>query len=166
AMRLLAERIARSVRGVRDVVSQLEIHSEPQSDAAIRSDVRRALRADRWVDEWLLDVEVDQGVVAIRGVQPTAAAKRRASDAAWVGGVRDVDTTLVDVDPGISPERRRPPPGYAYPSDEEIRGAITTALANDPRLRDSRVEVELSEGVARLRGGVLTLDAKRAAAEL
>src|SRR5690606_28494334 len=60
AMRELAERVARSVRGVRDVVSQLEIRSDPRSDAEIRSDVRQALRADRWVDEWLLEVEVSE----------------------------------------------------------------------------------------------------------
>jgi osmotically-inducible protein OsmY len=167
AMRQLAERIASSVRGARDVVSQLEIRAEGRSDAEIRSDVQRALRIDRWVDEWLLDVEVDEGVVAIEGVQPTAAAKRRAIAAAWVSGVRDVDATLVDVDPSLPPERRRPPPGYTYPNDDEIRSAITTTLQRDPRLRSSSgLEVEVREGIARLRGGVATLDARRRATEL
>ena len=166
ATRELAEHVARSVRGARDVVSQLELSGDPRHDAEIRGDVQRALRADRWVDEWLLDVEVDEGVVAIRGVQPTAAAKRRVSSAAWVRGVRDVDATLVDVEPGLAPEQRRPPRGYAYPDDAEIRRAIVASLERDPRLRGEQVEVSVREGIVGLRGGVLTLDAKRAAAEL
>lgn len=166
AMRELAERVARSVRGVRDVVSQLEIRSDPRDDVEIRGDVERALRADRWVDEWLLDVEVDDGVVAVRGVQPTAAAKRRASSVAWVRGVRDVDTTLVDVEPDLAPEQRRPPPGYAYPDDAEIRTAIATAVERDPRFAGAGVEVVVREGIVRLRGQAPTLDARRRAAEL
>lgn len=166
ATRELAERVARSVRGARDVVSQLEIRSDPRADAEIWSDVLRALRADRWVDEWLLEVEVDEGVVAIRGVQPTAAAKRRAASVAWVGGVRDVDATLIDVEPALAPERRSPPPGYAYPDDAEIRGAILTALQSDPRARGGRAEVEVREGIVQLRGRAPTLDARRRAAEL
>lgn len=165
--RQLAERIARAVRGARDVVSQIEIRAGgAQGDAEIREEVERALRADRWVDEWLLDLEVDEGVVALSGVQPTAAAKRRAIESAWVSGVRDVDATLVEVDPDLPPERRRPPRGYAYPRDPEIAASVRAVLARDPRFRPNGVQVEVREGTARLSGRAPTLEAKRVATEL
>ena len=51
AMRELAAHVARSVRGARDVVSQLELSSDPRHDAEIRGDVQRARSAPpapRW----------------------------------------------------------------------------------------------------------------------
>lgn len=165
--RQLAERLARAVRGARDVVSQIELVEHPtQSDAEIRDAVEHALWADRWVDEWLLEVEVDDGVVAIRGVQPTAAAKRRVSSAAWVRGVRDVDTTQLEVDPNLTPEQRRPPAGYRYANDAQIARAVNALFARDPHLRGRRLQVAVSNGDVRLSGRVPTLEARRIAAEL
>jgi osmotically-inducible protein OsmY len=165
--RELATRIARSVRGVRDVVNRIVIApATTRDDAEILEDVRRALRADRWVDEWLLEEEIDDGIVTIRGVQPTASAKRRVVSAAWVRGVRDVDASLVEVDPELAPERRRPPEGYVYPSDDEIRAAVRDALARDPRFRRNGIGVGVEGGVVRLRGSAPTLDARRAATEI
>lgn len=162
-----AIRIARAVRGARDVVSQLEIREVAgRSDAAILEDVRQALRADRWIDEWLLDVEVDRGVVSVRGAQPTAAAKQKISHAAWVPGVRDVDATLVRVDPELTPAQRRPPSGYTYPDDPEIRDSVRSALARDPRLGSAPIAVTVRDGHVHLGGEVPTLDARRAGAEL
>lgn len=166
ADRQLAEQIARAVRGARDVVSQIEIRADPRADAEVLDAVQHALRADRWVDEWLLEVEVDDGVVAMRGVQPTAAAKRRAVNAAWVAGVRDVDATLVAVEPELAPAQRRPPEGYAYPDDAEIRSSISTVIGRDPRLRGDGVDVRVRDGIVTLRGRAETLDAQRAATQL
>jgi osmotically-inducible protein OsmY len=162
----LAERAARSVRGVREVVDQLEVHYPgPRADGEILADVRGALRADRWVDEWLLEEEVDGGVVTLRGVQPTASAKRRAIDDAWVMGVRAVDARLLDVEPELRPERRRPPADYRYPDDAEIRRFVRAGLARDPRLSDRRIGVNVSEGIVTLRGLVGSMEARDAAAE-
>ncbi len=166
AEKQLAERAARSVRGARDVVNQIEVRNAgPRADAEILDDVQRALRADRWVDEWLLTAEVDGGIVSLRGVQPTAAAKRRAIEDAWVSGVRSVDGTLVEVQPELSAEQRRPPPGYVYPDDTEILESIRLALARDPRLAESRVRPTVERGIVTLEGTVRSMAARTAAEE-
>ena len=165
AEKRLAERIARTVRGVREVVNQIEVRHVERDDAEILADVRAALRADRWVDEWLLTPEVDEGVVSLRGVQPTAAAKRRAIDAAWVEGVRAVDATLVEVEPELPPALRRPPAGHRYPDDAEIVRSIRTAIARDPRVAGAQVEASSQDGIVTLTGTVRSLAAREAAAE-
>ncbi len=166
ARKRLAEQAARSVRGVRDVVNQLEVrYAGKRADAEILEDVRGALRADRWVDEWLLEAEVDGGVVTLRGVQPTASAKRRAIDDAWVVGVRDVDARLRDVHPALASDLRRPPPDYRYPDDTVIQGYIRAWIARDPRLNTRAVHVNVAQGIVTLEGSVGSLAARTAAPE-
>lgn len=159
----LAERVARGVRGVREVIDRTELRHAPRPDDDILADVRLALRADRWVDEWLLEVEVDSAIVSLRGVQPTAAAKRRAIDAVWVPGVIAVDAALVEVDPDLGPERRRPPAGYAYPGDEEIADMVRAALARDPQTGRARLAARAQGGIVTLEGSAPSLAAREAA---
>ncbi len=161
----LAEEIARSVRGVHDVVSQLAVEPAARADSEVLSDVQAALRADRLVDEWLLEATVQNGVVNLRGVQPTAAGRRRALEVSWVAGVRDVDATDLLVRPELTSEQRRPPAGYAYPTDAEIARSISAVIARAPELAGRAIGVVVGRGVATLNGRVRTLAARTAAEE-
>lgn len=168
AEKRLAERTARAVRGVRGVQNQLEVaHAEDRSDAEIRADVLGALRADRWVDDWLLSVDVADGVVELVGALPSGQARRRAIDAAAVMGVRDVDASELEVQPFMARALRRPPAGYAFPVDEEVHEAVTAALERDPRVSTRTVDVDYDRfgGDVTLQGTVDTLAARAAAAE-
>ncbi len=160
----LAAQVARGVRGVREVVDQTEVRHVARADDEILAEVQAALRADRWVDEWLLEAEVSSGTVSLRGVQPTAAAKTRAIDVAWVPGVAAVDATLVEVEPELPPERRRPPAGHVDPDDDEVRSMVRAALARDPRTASARLTVLARDGIVTLEGTAPSLAAREAAA--
>ena len=74
-------------------------------DDELRQEVEDALFYDTWVDAEAISVDVEDGVVTLRGVLPDHHEVRYATDDAWdVDGVRGVRTELtVDLS-------RRPPP--------------------------------------------------------
>ncbi len=64
-------------------------------DDEIRQEVCNRLVQDTWVDARGVDVEVDGGVVTLRGQVDTILAKRAAGDDAWdTVGVTDVNNLL------------------------------------------------------------------------
>lgn len=153
-----AERLARSVRGARDVVSAITVERQERSDAAIEAALARRLQREATIEPWLLEIGVTDGVVTLRGVQSSALGKERAIEAAWQAGARDVITTLLEVDPALDEARRRAP--YGEPSDSELVRAVSEALAEEPRLRDSRFTVVAHDGIVALEGYVRCLEAR------
>ncbi|HEX6939533.1 MAG TPA: BON domain-containing protein [Longimicrobiales bacterium] len=66
-----------------------------RSDEQIRADVEETLFYDTWVDADRIQVEVEDGVVTLRGTLPSFDEIRYATDDAWdVDGVRGVRTEL------------------------------------------------------------------------
>ena len=64
-------------------------------DEEIREDVEEALFYDTWVDAEAISVEVQDGVVTLRGDLPSYEEIRYATDDAWdVDGVRGVRSEL------------------------------------------------------------------------
>jgi osmotically-inducible protein OsmY len=168
AEKRLAERNARAVRGVRGVRNELSVeYPGERSDREIRADVVGALRADRWIAGWMIDVRVEDGVVELAGAQPTARTRERAIDTAQVMGVRAVEASGLTVQPQRARAMRRPPAGYEMPVDEEIHRAVTAALERHPRVstRELDVDYDRFDGVVTLQGIVDTLAAHDAAAE-
>jgi osmotically-inducible protein OsmY len=161
----LAEEVVRSVRGVRNVVSRIAVAREMRNDNDVLADVRSALRADRLVDEWLIETSVANGTVRLRGEQPTVAARRRAIERSWVPGVASVDADALRVRPDLPSDLRRPPEGYVYPDDREIATAIGALLAHHPRLAGRELDVAVERGIVTLRGEVDGMAARRAAEE-
>lgn len=155
----LLRQVVRGVRGVRGLDDAVTVDfAEARPDLEIGHEIREALRWDLYVDANLVDVEVDQGAVTLRGTVGSASEKRRARSIAWVAGVRAVDATDLLVrywarDPLLRGDQ------YAAAEDAAVAEAVGRALLYDPRIRSHDIDVDAAEGVVTLRGTVGSLSA-------
>src|SRR5690606_9846373 len=81
---------------------------------------------------------------------------------AWVVGATAVNASGLDIQWWARDELERKDK-HAAPRDDAIMQAITDALAQDPRVSPSQLEVSVQSGAATLRGVVDNLRAKQAA---
>lgn len=164
--KLMAERVVRATRGVKDVKDEVDIRfAGDRPDTDIQRDVRSRLRWDALVDDAQVSAVVDKGVVHLRGVVGSAAEKTRAQWDAWVAGVKDVDARELAVRFWArTPELR----GDKYPvlPDRDVQSAVSEVLRNDPRTSTDPITPSVSGGVVTLRGSVASLAAKNAAEQL
>lgn len=158
----LSLRVARGVRGVEDVVDNITVDYDAERlDREIRKDIERRLETDVSVDEYLIDVEVEDGEVSLSGTVGSAAEKWDAHACAWVKGTESVDIDGLDVEPWAEDEMmRRTPPAL---TDSEIADAVRDAFVYDPRVFSFRPTVSVVNGVVTLMGSVSSLSAKKAA---
>jgi len=163
AERDLADRIAASVIGVKAIDNQIEIdYVEDHSDEEIQRLIDERLYWDTHVDDALIEVSVDEGVVTLDGTVGSAAEKSRATTLAWIDGVQDVKTEPLDVDAWARDERFRAQK-YQSRGEDATEDAIKDALIYDPRVIAANVTPKISGSSVTLRGTVGSLDAKRAA---
>lgn len=161
----LAERSARSVRGVVGVENEIIAgYEEDRPDWEIKEEVEDALMWDAYVDGAMIDVSVEDGDVALSGTVGSAAEKSRSTADAWVAGVQSVDAEDLKVAEWARNDRLREGK-YVLRSDEEVEEAVEDAFLYDPRVNLYDVGVTAEEGVVMLTGTVGGLEAKRAAAE-
>ncbi|MDP9347950.1 MAG: BON domain-containing protein, partial [Gemmatimonadota bacterium] len=74
---------------------QYHVRDEPPADAEIRQEVRARLYHDSWLDADTIDVQVEDGVVTLRGEVGDFLEARYAWDDAWeTEGVRGVVNNL------------------------------------------------------------------------
>jgi osmotically-inducible protein OsmY len=163
AEKQLAERVAKAVRGVKQVDNQLEVHyAAERTDAEIQRDVESRLRWDALVNGELIDVKVDaDGRVRLSGQVGSPAERWRAHADAWVVGVRAVDTSGIEVTAAAADmvrDRR-----WVSKPDAEVARAIEDAAFYDPRVSSFKIDAEVAQGKATLRGTVSSLNAKLAA---
>jgi osmotically-inducible protein OsmY len=161
----LAVRKTMTVKGVSDIVNQIEVAPQgPRDDSAIQTDIMRRLAADLYVDASDIEVTVQGGRVILKGTVQTAAERRRAVEDAWIAGVEAVqDRGLVVRRPQATRMKRSSP--YIKQSDGAILRAVEDALRMDPRVNEANPVVTVANGVVTLSGAVDTLYAKRAAEE-
>lgn len=163
AEKRLSGQVAKGVRGVQDVVNEIEIrYTMTRSDSEILNDVERRLDSDIWVGAEEISVEVDQGRVALIGTVSSAAEKRTAIGDAWVSGVEEVDHSDLRVDVHRRDRATRSERSVGR-SDDEVEHAVRDALRHDPRVSSVLVELFVDDGVVTLTGEVDNLEAKRAA---
>lgn len=159
----LGEEVVKKVPGVKRVVNDITINSKIQrSDKELQEEIQRRLAADVWVDANVLEVQVQDGHVTLKGVVSSRAEKTQAALDAFVMGVQSVDDRGIQVDPERQQDMRRVMP-VSPKNDAEIARTATAALHYDPRLRDMVIKVSVVRGVATLTGTVDTLEAKQAA---
>jgi osmotically-inducible protein OsmY len=161
--RILAEAVAKGVRGVRSLENALQVRYGPdRPDDEIRADVRRTLDWDVWVNAEGVTVRVLEGTVFLDGVVGSAAQRERAYQDAWVSGVGAVDHSDLRVDWTVREAQRRRTP-LPEKDDQAVARAVRDALARDPRVAVFDVRAQVEDGVAVLSGTVDNLAAKRAA---
>jgi len=103
--RMEAERLARNTGGVIGVVNELQIgeHAalEEINDARIASKVKLRLAADPDINAFNIDVDIDLGVVTLRGEVNTPWQKREAASIARnTAGVKEVKNQILVVSAG------------------------------------------------------------------
>lgn len=163
AEKMLAEKLAKGVRGVIAVHNDLNVkETQDRFDPAILTDVEQALKWDILVDDALIDVKVQDGTVILTGTVGSAAEKNLAISDAWVSGVKSVEAKGLAVERWARDDDLRSDK-YVVKSDVDIRRAVERALLQDPRVSAAAVATEVSAGLVTLRGVVDSLEAKRAA---
>jgi osmotically-inducible protein OsmY len=162
----LAGKVASGVRGVRAVDNDITVRfDEKRADEEIEADIDRRLHWSVLVDDAMIDVTVDDGEVSLTGIVGSAAEKRQARRLAWVANVESVDVSNLEVKWWWRDERLRENK-YVDASPAEVERAIGEALAQDPRVRGTRLSADFEDGQAILRGTVDHVRAKRSAAQV
>lgn len=161
--RSLAERVVKGVRGVTDLVNEIQVDIKSERpDKEIASEVREVLKWNRFIDDNLISVSVEDGKVTLSGIVGSAAEKRQARYVSWVAGVSAVEDSELEVERWARDEKLRGDK-FAIKSPNEISDAITDALLYDPRVASFNVDVEVLGSTVTLRGDVDSLQAKQAA---
>ncbi len=137
-----AARIAKSRKGVRSVINQIEVRATDLSDAEIKEFADAALNADPVTSEFDVATETDDGLLILRGEVPGFAAKQLVERvAAGVIGVRDVDNRL-----DITWAEQRP--------DKKIASQVRQELERDLWVESDLIEVSVEDQVVHLSGAV------------
>jgi osmotically-inducible protein OsmY len=149
-----AAEAARRVWGVYDVNNQIEVRlPAPTADQRIATDIRNALMRDADLDSRHIEVDVQEGLVTLRGTVTTQWAKSRAEDdARWTRGVVGVISELTVV-----------PSDSA--SDRELAEQIEQALRRDSAVNADTIDVVVDGGHATLSGIVRNWAERNAALE-
>ncbi len=159
----LAMQLARQVRGVKDVKSDITVkYKVTRPDPEIVADAKRALENDVWLDPSQVNVTVTSGKLTLTGSVGSAAEKTRARTLAWVMGVNSVDDQGLKVEPWLAKDMRRGA-GSKPRTDDEIKKAVRDAFVYDPRVFSFNPEVEVNAGVVTLSGVVDNIKAKQSA---
>jgi osmotically-inducible protein OsmY len=158
--RLMAERAAQGVRGVRMVTNDILVQYEPdRPDSEIKPEVEARLRHDIIVDHTDIIVEVEDGEVDLTGSVGSTTERDRAYMDAWVAGVKEVDISGLEVAQADTQKAEETPL-----TETEILAAVETELFYDPSVPEEDVDVVVDDGTVRLYGTVESLSAKQSAA--
>lgn len=125
---------------------------ESLSDQRIASEIREAVDHDSRLQPEGIEIQVQRGVVTLKGTVGRYVDKMVAAEDAWrIKGVTEVRNELQ-----VKPDIVRPA--------EAIAADVAAALEKDPRVDDRSVVVNVAEGLVRL-SGTVSSEAERRAAE-
>lgn len=137
-----AARIARTVKGVRSVVNQIEVKKSDLPDGEVEADVEMRLLSDPATQGWQIEAEVDTGIVTLTGEVGSMQEKFLAEKV--VKGVRGVcgvtNEIIVDIDE-VRPEH-------------EVRSEIERLLHWDVLIDDAKIDVAVEDSTVTLSGSV------------
>jgi osmotically-inducible protein OsmY len=134
--------VAQATRGIRSVISELQVEPATRPDEEIAGDVRDALLEDPVTEAFEIEVDVTDATVTLRGEVESWAEKKLADDvAAGVRGVRGV-SNLIDVDV------------MTMRTDEEIEREVEALLASHVMLGGALIDAEVEDGEVTLSGSI------------
>lgn len=162
--RRLSGQIAKSVRGVKEVVNDVVfVPVTNRPDNEIAADVKERLKMDVRYDDSGTTVKVKNGKVTLEGLVTSSDERSLAEELTWVTGVEsvDADNLLVDYERMASmPDVRAGQPDI---SDQKIAHALTKTFQMDPRVKAFGLEPMVNDGTVTLKGTVDNYFAKLAA---
>lgn len=175
---IVAKRIAlehaRSLNGISGTIDRLRVTpGERRGDGAVRDALSAFLLGDTTFQDYLIstqakggglrlrdpgsqiqgtiEIDVENGVVTLRGRVGSLSHKRLAGVLAWWSpGCRDVVNEL-DVTP------------VEYDHDDEILDALRLVLEKDPLVREHQIRADSRNGVVTLRGLLATQEERKMA---
>lgn len=158
----LCAEVVKSIKGIRDIKNNIEVSlDEKRSDYEIETEIEGRLESDVRIDSRLIEVEVQNGVVTLKGTVGSAVEKQQAEMDARISGVKSVENGL-EVQ-WWARNRMRSKEEDVELTDREVRDAVLKAFSYDPRVLPFEFSVEVEDGVVILSGTVNNLKAKRAA---
>jgi len=138
-----AEKIAEAIVGVRSVINRIKVNpATSRTDLQLRSEVRGALLDDPATEAYEVQVKVDDGVVTLTGTVDSWQEKQLCETVTkGVAGVRDIKNLITVV---YKAER----------TDYEIEQEVEKRLANDVKVDDALIDIEVNDGTVVLSGYV------------
>jgi osmotically-inducible protein OsmY len=141
--------LATTIRGVRAVVDRLLLPPSDLGGGHIAGRITEVLRDSTLADSWQIVVEVDEGVVTLRGQVDSYVAKMLAEQmVADVRGVREIVNDLAVEQSAVR-------------SSDEIQQEIEKRIQGDIWLIDPDIQVTVEDGQATLTGTVESQAAKQ-----
>jgi len=137
-----AAELARSIKGVRAVVNQIEVEPAFRSDEILKREVEKALASNPATESFDLKVEVNDGVVTLTGSVESWAEQQLAVQTAK--GVREVRSVNHDIKLDFASER----------TDSQLAKDIRARLESNVWVNDALINVKVVEGKAVLTGAV------------
>jgi osmotically-inducible protein OsmY len=157
--------IAKTVRGVKELVNNLVVGRQPsRPDASVRSEIKSRLRGDVLVGHSLIAVSVDRGNVRLEGTAGSRAEKARLAAHCWVAGVRSVHEDAVTIRRWARDTTRRPRKRARIP-DRDIKRAIRDGFLYDPRVVVQNLRITVRNGKVTIAGSVRDTRTKNAAGD-
>ncbi len=141
-----AVKIARTVKGVRAVVNNIEVDTPDRPDSKIKREVKNALLNDPATDSYEVSVTVANGYVTLDGTVDSFQEKKLAAHV--TKGVKGVKEVVNDLEIDYPEER----------ADFEIRQDIVRNLEFDVRVDDGLIDVKVDDGNVTLSGTVGSAD--------
>ncbi len=161
--KMLAGNVAKSVAGVKGVSNKIEIDYDiSRPDAELKREIESALKWSTLVDDALIDVNVKNANVTLKGTVGSSAEKQDAKYLAYITGVKSVDAEKLDVQWWAKDTELRRNKS-AFTSDQDIEDAITDAALFDPRVNSFDITPESENGWVTLRGEVNNMKARQTA---
>jgi osmotically-inducible protein OsmY len=161
----LSERRAKGVGGVMEVRNRITVkYKAKRADREIAEEIKARLLWDVWLDDALINVDVENGKVTLSGSVGSAVEVERAYADSWIAGVSSVSYRGLKVNRLLRDELRRVGE-YPARSDSELKEALKDALLHDPRVSPSTPRIAVDDGMVTLSGAVGNLKAKKAAEE-
>ncbi len=135
-----AVEIAKTVKGVRAVVDEIQVNTPYRSNADLEKDVKDALLRDPATDSYKINVSADDGMVTLTGTVDSWQEKQLSEFVAkGVIGVKGIANDIK-----ISYKTERP--------DSEIQKDIEEEFKNDVRIDGALINVSVKDGNVTLSG--------------
>lgn len=161
----LAASIVSGVKGVKMIRNNIMVADDEDRKAAdIKAEVKQTLKYDSRIRDDMIKVSATDSTVTLSGSVGSPKEKQLARQKAHVRGVDQVIAKNLEVHPEYNSKMFASEEIHSL-SPSVIERAIKRAMAYNPRVPATNIEVEVKDSIATLTGTVKNLNSKLEAAE-